>query len=103
MELKWAEWLCYIIVGSELKPEYLVEFLAFGSQHDNRSSDITFPQFLANLQSIQLRQHKVENDDIEIQIHCLFKPFRTCRRRIYLIAFKFKIILQGHPDGPRIF
>jgi hypothetical protein len=63
-ELANRERLRDVIVGAELETQHLVDLVVARSQHDDRDV-ATSPQLLADLEAVHLRQHEVEDDEID--------------------------------------
>ena len=64
-ELADRERLRDVVVRPELEPEHLVELVVAGSEHDDRHLALG-PEPLADLETVELRQHQVEDDEINV-------------------------------------
>jgi hypothetical protein len=64
-ELPDREGLGDVVVGAELEPEHLVEFVVPGGEHDDGDGALG-PEPLAHLEPVELRQHQVEDDEIHV-------------------------------------
>ena len=58
-----AEGLGDVVVGAQLQSHQLVDLLGTSGQHDDRDVRVP-PQAPADLQTVQLRQHEVEHDQV---------------------------------------
>src|SRR4029453_653369 len=63
-ELADREGLRDVVAGAELEPEHLVELVVPRGQHDDRHGALR-TQPLADLEPVELRQHQVENDEVD--------------------------------------
>ena len=64
-ELPDREGLRDVVVGAELEPEHLVELVVAGGEHDDRHFALG-AQALADLEAVELRQHDVEHDQVDV-------------------------------------
>ena len=63
-ELPDRERLRDVVVGAELEPEHLVELVVAGREHDDRHGALG-AQALADLEPVELREHDVEDDEVD--------------------------------------
>ena len=56
-----TEWLCNIIICAQIQCLHFVPFVGTGRQ-DNDRNRIRFPDFLNQVQTIPIRQAKIQND-----------------------------------------
>ena len=63
-ELTDRERLRDVVVRAELEPEDLVQLVVAGGEHDDRHRALA-AQAPAHLESVELRQHHVEDDEVE--------------------------------------
>src|SRR4029079_13150678 len=54
-----------VVVRAELEAEHLVELVVAGGEHDDRHGAAR-TQALADLEPVELRQHQVEDDEIDV-------------------------------------
>jgi hypothetical protein len=54
-----------VVVRPELEPEHLVQLVVARGQHDDRNRAVG-AQPLAHLEPVELRQHQVENDEVDV-------------------------------------
>src|SRR6266540_1099179 len=66
-ELVDRERLRDVVVGAELQPNDLVELVVARGQHDNRHG-AAGAQALADLETVNARQHDVQNDQVRIRL-----------------------------------
>ena len=64
-ELADRERLRDVVVGAELEPDHLVELVVAGREHDDRHGAAR-PEALADLEPVELRQHQVEHDEVDV-------------------------------------
>src|SRR2546430_5842359 len=64
-ELANRERLRDVVVGAELETEHLVELVVARGQHDDRHG-ARGPEPLADLEAVELRQHHVEHDQVDV-------------------------------------
>ena len=64
-ELADRERLGDVVVGAELEPEHLVELVVAGGEHHDRHR-APRSQLLADLQPVDLRDHHVQHDQVDI-------------------------------------
>ena len=57
-----AEGLGDVIIGAEVEPDHLVEFLAFGGEHQDGRGDFLRAKLLADVVAAQARQHDIQHD-----------------------------------------
>jgi hypothetical protein len=63
-----AEGFCYVVIGSEFKPDDPVHLLAFGREHDDRSPVALETGFTADGETVHPGKHHIEKDKIEISL-----------------------------------
>ena len=82
-ELPDREWLRDVVVGAELQADHLVELVVAGGQHDDRHG-AGGAKALAHLEPVQLREHQVEDDEIDVllgeAVECLLPVTRLNHR-----------------------
>ena len=91
-----------IVVGAHFESENDIVFLAFGGQHDDRNlrqSRIVL-QIPADGQSVDARQHDVEQDQIRDQLGCNRQPLFAGRctadlRKTVHIEIHFRHVADG--------
>ena len=73
-----AEWFSDVVVGSQLQADDGVRFLGFGSQHDDGEHRGCWSRSkaFADLQSVDLGQHQVENDQVGFLLFHMPEGFR---------------------------
>ena len=64
-ELPDQERLRDVVVRAELEPEHLVELVVAGREHDDRHGALG-TKSLADLETVDLRQHDVEHDEVDL-------------------------------------
>jgi hypothetical protein len=66
-QLPHAERFRQVVVGAALEPDDFVVLLALGSQHQDRYIGVRAfaPDGAAHRDTVDLRQHQIEHDDIE--------------------------------------
>ena len=64
-ELPDQERLRDVVVRAELEPEHLVELVVAGREHDDRNRALG-PESLADLETVDLREHDVEHDEVDL-------------------------------------
>ena len=65
-KLRGREGLCDVIVGAEHKSRNLVHLLSFCGEHNNAETSVFASEFLTYLESVDAREHYVENSDVKI-------------------------------------
>ena len=60
-----AEWLGEVIVGAAFEPHDLVDVARPGGQHQHGHVPVHRPQLAADLETVDARQHHVEQDEVE--------------------------------------
>jgi hypothetical protein len=78
-ELADRERLRDVVVGAELEAEHLVELVVASGQHDDRHLALG-AQALANLEPVELRQHDVQDDEVDALRRELLQRFHAVPR-----------------------
>jgi hypothetical protein len=77
-ELADRERLRDVVVRAQLEPEHLVELVVAGGEHDDRHRALG-AEPLADLEPVELRQHQVEHDEVDVLL-------REPRQRLLAVA-----------------
>ena len=74
-----AEGFGYVVVGPQLQPYDGVRFFGFGGQHNDgdHGGFRSRPQSFADLETVDLRQHQVEDDQVGLLLFRVLKTFRA--------------------------
>src|SRR5213075_143174 len=65
-QLERLEWFAKIVICAELQAQDFVDYLATRRQHQNRSCDTLLAQIAAHIKAAFVRQHDVQNDQVEV-------------------------------------
>src|SRR5439155_10032760 len=71
--------------------------------HQNRGGDAAMPQLPAHVEPIHPRQHDVEHDEVVRAARSTLEPSFAVCRRVDLIAFAGKPVIQGEPQARLVF
>src|SRR5207248_3477790 len=84
-ELAHRERLRDVVVRAELEAEHLVELLGLRGEHDDRHRGAR-AELTADLEAVDLRQHYVEHDEIEVALAEAVERLVAGGRGHYLVA-----------------
>jgi ABC-type glycerol-3-phosphate transport system permease component len=91
------EGLNNVVIGTQLKPQYLIKGLALGGYHDYRHvgllSDLT-----ANLPAVQTGEHDIKKHDIGLESVEFNNSLIAVVRNHYSVAFFFQIQFKEFAD-----
>ena len=65
-QFAWVERFGQIIVGAHFQPDYSVDLITLGGEHDNRRQVASAAQSAADRQAIFTWHHQVENQQVEM-------------------------------------
>src|SRR5436305_10031119 len=61
-----SEWLCQIIIGAYIQPLNNIGHAVFGRKNENWRTVARFTQTTSKSEPVLNRQHKIQNDDVEV-------------------------------------
>src|SRR5215467_14010677 len=72
-----AERLGDIVIGTQFESDDLVGFLCLGREHDDREHGgfRSCPETFADFQTVDLRQHEIENNEVRLVLLGTLEPF----------------------------
>ena len=91
-QLTWAKWLCHIVIGTKTQTTDFVNVFLLGRYHDDRCV-LLLTDLLANLKTIHIRKHQIQNDQIEIFIQSRFETGITGMLHHHIKTAELQIIL----------
>ena len=93
LDLKDIEGLGHIVVRAVFQPQNFVDLFTLGGQHDDRYIAV-LPDPLAHGDTVHLRQHHVQQDEVVMACKELGQRFVAVSGGIRLEAFLFQRIFQ---------
>lgn len=98
-ELREAEGLGHVVFCAELEAHDLVHLGAACREHDHGRRVFAGAQRAEHLEAVHLRQHHVEDDEVERAAHRLREPVLPVVREIDAVAFGGEVHLEPHGDA----
>ena len=90
-QLAGAEGFCHIVVGSEAQATDFVDVVFFRGNHDDRRI-FMIANLLADLETIHLRQHQIQDKEIVIRLQCAFQSHIPPVLDLHLEAAELQIV-----------
>src|SRR5262245_12448996 len=90
-----AEWLGDIVIGAGIQPHLFLGFLRPRSQENDGRADTSATQFPAHVETVQLWQHHVEQDQVPLTFATILYGLFTIACDAGLIALSAKVLLQA--------
>ena len=87
-----------VVVGADLEAEHLVELVGLGGEHDDRH-DALRADAAADLHAVDVRQHDVEDDEVEVLAREGLEGLVAVARRDDLVALLLEREPQQLVDG----
>ena len=91
-QLTWAERLGHIIVCTKSKSTDLIDVILLRGNHDDRRIFL-LTDLSANIETVHLRKHQIQNDQIKILLHGTYKTCITTVLDLHFKPRKLQIIL----------
>ena len=91
------KWFCNIVICPVVQSKDLVHVLTFCSKHDDRNIG-EFSDLLADFQSIHLRKHQVQKDNIVFILLCLLNRFFSVISTVNFHTVLFQIKTDSFYD-----
>ena len=91
-QLTWAERLGHIIIRTKSKSTDLIDVILLRGNHDDRRIFL-LTDLSANIETVHLRKHQIQNDQIKILLHGTYKTCITTVLDLHFKPRKLQIIL----------
>src|SRR3954465_13831463 len=81
-----AEGFADIVVGADVQAADDVFLLALGGEHDDGHAESGLTDAAADLITIELREHDVQNDEIQVDAHGQMQCYLSIRGCMHLVS-----------------
>src|SRR3954469_881223 len=98
-----AEWFGDVIVCTGIEADDLINFLAFGCEHEDGHRDFLCAKLFADIVSTQAREHEIQHDDVGFVPGYGFKRFVATIANADLELFAAQNFFQARQNMRVIF
>src|SRR6478735_2408649 len=102
-ELGQPERLGDVVFGAELEAHDLIHLGAARAEHDHGHDDLLGAQLAYDLEAVHLRQHHVEDDEVDSAGRGERQPFFAVGRDLHVVAFGLQVHAQPERDALVVF